>query len=113
MSAKILKSRAKRLRHAIEKMLGIPVSHSQALELVAKEENYPHWDAACAAHLKALPQERCNPLVRELRTQIRPDWVGQYDEVFAITRSWARRFRISCARRKVVWSSWLVALAAA
>ncbi|WP_410951016.1 ATPase, T2SS/T4P/T4SS family [Pseudomonas sp. S1(2024)] len=83
MSAKILKSRAKRLRHAIEKMLGIPVSHSQALELVAKEENYPHWDAACAAHPKALPKERYTPLVRELRTQIRPDWVGQYDEVFA------------------------------
>lgn len=83
MSAKILKSRAKRLRHAIGQMLGVKVSHSQALELVAKEENYPHWDAACAANLQVLPSSRVAPVLRELRTEIRPGWVGNYDEIFA------------------------------
>ena len=51
---KNLKSRAKRLRPAIEKMFGVSVTHSQSLELVAKEENYPHWDAACASFGQAI-----------------------------------------------------------
>lgn len=48
MTTEILKSRAKRLRPAITKMFGVPVSAAQALELVAKEENFPNWDAAFA-----------------------------------------------------------------
>lgn len=50
MTATLLKSRAKRLRAAIQAVLNVQVSHSQALELVAKEESYPTWDAACAAN---------------------------------------------------------------
>lgn len=43
-----LKVRAKRLRSAIKSVLDVKVSIAQSLELVAKEENYPTWDAACA-----------------------------------------------------------------
>lgn len=43
-----LKARAKRLRSAIQSTLGMAASNSQALELVALEENYPTWDAAVA-----------------------------------------------------------------
>jgi hypothetical protein len=50
MSSELLKARAKRLRPAITAMLGVPVGHSQSLELVAQEENYPNWDAACASY---------------------------------------------------------------
>ncbi len=46
-----LKPRAKRLRAAIQAMLGVSINHAQALELIAQEENYPNWDAACASHL--------------------------------------------------------------
>lgn len=41
-----LKNRAKRLRVAIKKTLGVHITLAQSLELVAKEENYPNWDAA-------------------------------------------------------------------
>ncbi|MFL1449423.1 ATPase, T2SS/T4P/T4SS family [Pseudomonas tritici] len=49
MTSETLKTRAKNLRNAMVGMLGVSVTHSQALELVAKEENYPTWDAACAS----------------------------------------------------------------
>jgi hypothetical protein len=49
MNAVNLKSRAKRLRTSISRMFGIQVTLSQSLELVAKEENFPNWDAASAA----------------------------------------------------------------
>lgn len=39
------KERAKRLASAIDKMFGIKCTHSQSLELVSHEENYPSWDA--------------------------------------------------------------------
>lgn len=55
MTIKQLKSRAKRLRPAIERMFSVRVSNSQSLELVAQEENYPHWDAACASFGGATP----------------------------------------------------------
>lgn len=48
MATENLKPRAKRLRAAIAELLNVSVTHSQSLELVAKEENYPNWDAACA-----------------------------------------------------------------
>lgn len=47
-----LKARAKRLKTAIQDVLGVAVSTSQSLELVAKEENYPNWDAASGCSLK-------------------------------------------------------------
>lgn len=43
-----LKTRAKNLRRALESM-ALSVTHSQALELVAKEENFPDWNAASAS----------------------------------------------------------------
>lgn len=49
MTSEALKIRAKNLRSAVENMFRVSVTHSQALELVAKEENYPTWDAACAS----------------------------------------------------------------
>ncbi|SUD13198.1 Uncharacterised protein [Aquipseudomonas alcaligenes] len=49
MTIDTLKPRAKRLRAAVAQMLKVSITHSQALELVAKEENYPNWDAACAS----------------------------------------------------------------
>lgn len=49
MTSEALKVRAKNLRNAIEGMFRVSVTHSQALELVAREENYPTWDAACAS----------------------------------------------------------------
>ena len=49
MTSETLKIRAKNLRNAVEGMLHVSVTHSQALELVAKEENFPTWDAACAS----------------------------------------------------------------
>lgn len=49
MSSEILKSRAKRLRPVIAEMFSVSVTNSQSLELVAKEENFPSWDAACAS----------------------------------------------------------------
>lgn len=48
VSSNGLKVRAKRLRAAIKSVLRANVSHAQSLELVAQEENYPTWDAACA-----------------------------------------------------------------
>lgn len=43
-----LKIRAKRLHRAVSVVLGQDIKTSQSLELVAREENYPNWDAACA-----------------------------------------------------------------
>lgn len=56
MTSETLKIRAKNLRNAVEGMLRVSVTHSQALELVAKEENFPTWDAACASfHASSAP----------------------------------------------------------
>lgn len=43
-----LKARAKRLRGALSSNLKFEVSTAQSLELVAREENYPNWDAAAS-----------------------------------------------------------------
>lgn len=51
-----LKIRAKRLGRAITEMFGHPVTSSQGLELVAKEENFPNWDAASACYRPTQPQ---------------------------------------------------------
>lgn len=64
-----LKTRAKNLRNALESVLRISVSRSQSLELVAKEENFPNWDAACASYKSV-----CAPQAGI--TQSLPDQVG-------------------------------------
>lgn len=68
-----LKPRAKRLRAAIADVLNVAVTHSQSLELVAKEENYPNWDAACACFAKQTSSTRissCDILVGVERDQV-------------------------------------------
>ncbi len=55
-----LKVRAKRLRAAIKDTLGVPITIANSLELVAKEENYPNWDAATAAFSKRLKLSKKN-----------------------------------------------------
>lgn len=57
MSAVNLKVRAKRLRTAVANMFNVSVSVAQSLELVAKEENFPTWDAAasCCTVSQAIP----------------------------------------------------------
>lgn len=53
------KARAKRLANAIAAVLNKRVTNAQALELVAKEENFPNWDAlaGCAARTTVDVQE--------------------------------------------------------
>ncbi len=55
-----LKVRAKRLRtaiaHASPQGLNLAISHAQALELVAREEGYPNWDAASASTISPQPE---------------------------------------------------------
>ena len=60
MTMDTLKPRAKRLRAAVAQMFNVAVTHSQALELVAKEENYPNWDAACASVGHPLRKSGCS-----------------------------------------------------
>lgn len=43
-----LKIRAKRLRAALKAILGVDATNSQTLELIAREESFPTWDAAAA-----------------------------------------------------------------
>lgn len=50
MTSETLKARAKQLRPAVAEMFKVSVTHSQALELVAKAENFPTWDAACVSY---------------------------------------------------------------
>lgn len=65
-----LKSRAKRLRSAIQQVLGVKATTSQALELVAKEENYSNWDAACACS-RTQPQKYEKHQLLRLLTEYR------------------------------------------
>jgi nucleoside-triphosphatase THEP1 len=75
-----IKIRAKRLATAITDMFGVKVSHSNALELVAKEENYPNWDAASANFDKTLSKSPNLPskykLLEKLHTRGIPDQMG-------------------------------------
>lgn len=52
------KARAKRLRTAIQSTLGIDCTVSQAHELVAKEENFPNWDALSGVAKEVSPSVR-------------------------------------------------------
>lgn len=58
MTEDSLKARAKRLRSAVQAMFNVDVSVSQSYELLAKEENFPNWDAAC----KILSANRIGPV---------------------------------------------------
>lgn len=49
------KAMAKLRRTSIQAVLGVPVTHSQALEIIAREHNFPSWDALCGS------QGRCPP----------------------------------------------------
>ncbi|WP_410950774.1 glyoxalase superfamily protein [Pseudomonas sp. S1(2024)] len=49
------KAMAKLRRTSIQAVLGVAVTHSQALEIVAREHNFPSWDALCGS------QGRCPP----------------------------------------------------
>jgi twitching motility protein PilT len=59
-----LKSNAKRLQSAISEMFGVPVSTAQSLELIAKSQNFPSWDAACACTNRPGPKEDQSALLR-------------------------------------------------
>jgi hypothetical protein len=83
MTSKNLKIRAKRLRPAIEQMLGIKISLAQSLELVAKEENYPHWDAACASYEKPVFEYKLKPGVRDLTVDYLAGKLKTFSSVFA------------------------------
>jgi hypothetical protein len=58
MTEDSVKARAKRLRSAVQSMFNVDVSVSQSYELLAKEENFPNWDAAC----KSLSAKRNGPI---------------------------------------------------
>ena len=49
MSKTTLKERARRLKSALQSMTGTDIKMSTALELVAREDNFPNWDARSAA----------------------------------------------------------------
>lgn len=53
-----LKIRAKRLRAGLKDLCDVHLTASQALELVAKEEGYPNWDAASACYTPPHPAPR-------------------------------------------------------
>lgn len=64
------KAMAKIRRTSIQAVLGVPVTHSQALEIIAREHNFPSWDALCGSQghfpstypLKACVQVEIAPL---------------------------------------------------
>ncbi len=45
MSTNNYKERVKRLKNAISSVLKVDCTQSQAYEIMAKEDNYPNWDA--------------------------------------------------------------------
>lgn len=53
-----IKARAKRLGRAITEMFGHPITTAQVLELVAKEEGFPSWDAASACYRQPRHQQQ-------------------------------------------------------
>lgn len=65
MTTETLKNRAKKLRNAVQGMFQVSVTHSQALELVAKEENFPNWDAACASFYASTASEADSAFAHE------------------------------------------------
>lgn len=70
--SQILKTRANQLRRALAESYNIRISTAQSLELVAKEENYPNWDAACASYGKATSNQ-AKPLFHDLKIDVKSD----------------------------------------
>ena len=68
LNTEALKARAKRLKTALKSVVGVEVSLAQALEITAREENYPNWDTAAACRaapvaLAPVPPEEVGPSV--------------------------------------------------
>ena len=65
------KERVKRLRSAVSSVLNVECTQSQAYEIMAKEENYPNWDALSASINKGKSAENLPSLTsKEQITQL-------------------------------------------
>lgn len=66
------KERVKRLRSAVSTVLNIDCTQSQAYEIMAKEENYPNWDALSGSITKQSNEISTIPLLsnKEQITQL-------------------------------------------
>lgn len=109
MTSDMLKTRAKQLRPAVAEMFKVKVTHSQALELVAKEENFPSWDAACAAYGRPSRTPaigRLLPTEKSIKVKIRRDQVPTmatiFEECAAIPREMHRLLDLSDSRGALV-----------
>lgn len=60
------KVQAKRLGAAINSMFGVPCTSSQSLELLAKQENFPNWDALSGVAPASAPISQALPIGRVL-----------------------------------------------
>ncbi|ALN21866.1 MULTISPECIES: glyoxalase superfamily protein [Ectopseudomonas] len=83
MTSDSLKSRAKRLRTAVTDMLKVPVTHSQSLELVAKEENFPNWDAACASYGRPKQGQSAAPATTNIRVSVQSNQTPSVATIFS------------------------------
>lgn len=106
MTTETLKPRAKRLRAAVAKMFNVVVTHSQSLELVAKEENYPNWDAACASYRRSQPSAARVPVVNSLKVAIIGDQKPSVASIFgregAVSLELSRLLGMSDSRGSLV-----------
>ena len=84
MTSETLKTRAKRLRPALAEMFKVSVTHSQTLELVAREENFPSWDAACASYgqLRNNPAIRLPRATQSIQVSVRRDQTRSMASIF-------------------------------
>lgn len=87
MTSDSLKSRAKRLRTALTDMLKVPVTHSQSLELVAKEENFPNWDAACASYGRTKQPPSAAPATAHIQVSIQRNQTPSIATIFGTNES--------------------------
>jgi hypothetical protein len=107
MTIDTLKPRAKRLRIAVAQMFNVSVTHSQALELVAKEENYPNWDAACASLGHSLKKSGYS-VAKEISLQVtvqstqEPTFSSIFDERQTVTTDLMRVLDMSSGRGALV-----------
>lgn len=87
MTSDSLKSRAKRLRSAVTDMFKVPVTHSQSLELVAKEENFPNWDAACASYGRPKRGQSEAPATTNIRVSVQSNQTPSVATIFSAHES--------------------------
>lgn len=69
MNTNDYKERVKRLRKAVSSVLNIECTQSQAYELMAKEENYPNWDALSGS-IDKISTEKNTLTTKEQITQL-------------------------------------------